>query len=329
MTTGTPLRALIVDGQNNHEVWPKTTAMMKRYLEETGLFTVEVARTATVWQGEPCDTDGGSTAERRRRLLESFAVPDWKPVPVSPAPVPDPDFRPDFASYDVVLSNFGMGAAPWPRDTELDFERFVDSGGGFVAVHAANNAFPRWLEYNRMCGVGGWDGRDETCGPRLYIDDSGAVVRDPSPGAAGSHGHEAEFPVTVRLPSHPVTRGMPETWMHARDELYERLRGPAEELDILATAYADVEGNACYWAPVKGSGGHEPMALCRGYGRGRVFHTVLGHFDYSMECVGFITLLQRGAEWAATGEVSQPLPPDYPTAERSRLRRWRTAREPF
>ena len=38
-----PMKALIVDGQNNHGVWPTTTKMMKKYLEETGLFTVDVA----------------------------------------------------------------------------------------------------------------------------------------------------------------------------------------------------------------------------------------------------------------------------------------------
>ena len=36
------LKALIIDGQNNHYVWPKTTMMMKDYLEQTGLFEVNI-----------------------------------------------------------------------------------------------------------------------------------------------------------------------------------------------------------------------------------------------------------------------------------------------
>ena len=32
----TRLKALILDGQNNHDVWPKSTVMMKQYLEESG-----------------------------------------------------------------------------------------------------------------------------------------------------------------------------------------------------------------------------------------------------------------------------------------------------
>jgi type 1 glutamine amidotransferase len=56
------------------------------------------------------------------------------------------------------------------------------------------------------------------------------------------------------------------------------------------------------------------------YGNGRVFHTVLGHADYSMKCVGFITTLARGTEWAATGSVTIPVPDDFPTAETPRSR---------
>jgi hypothetical protein len=33
-----------------------------------------------------------------------------------------------------------------------------------------------------------------------------------------------------------------------------------------------------------------------------------------MHCAGFITTLQRGAEWAVTGEVTQKVPWDFPSA---------------
>src|SRR5258708_11248444 len=35
----------------------------------------------------------------------------------------------------------------------------------------------------------------------------------------------------------------------------------------------------------------------------------------SLHCVGFQTLFVRGLEWAATGNVTAPMPPDFPTAE--------------
>jgi len=257
-----PLKALIIEGQNNHAVWPKTTRMMKRYLEETTLFTVDVVTHAP--QGA------------------------------------DPDFKPAFADYDVVISNLGHGAADWPAETQAAFEDYVRGGGGFVAVHAADNSFPAWEAYNRMIGLGGWGGRNEKSGPYVYYDESGTLVRDSAPGSGGSHGPQHEFPIVIRDADHPVTRGMPPSWMHAKDELYDSLRGPAENMTVLATA----------WSPK--SKRHEPMIMTISHGDGRVFHTPMGHDIYSLECVGFITTLQRGCEWAATGSVTQDLPDDFP-----------------
>jgi len=59
------------------------------------------------------------------------------------------------------------------------------------------------------------------------------------------------------------------------------------------------------------------------YGKGRVFHTPLGHGDYSQECVGFIVSFQRGTEWAATGNVTQPLPSDFPTPDAVSVRKFK------
>jgi type 1 glutamine amidotransferase len=92
------------------------------------------------------------------------------------------------------------------------------------------------------------------------------------------------------------------------------LRGPGENMHVLATAFASPEHG--------GTGRHEPMIFTINYGKGRVFHTPMGHGDYSMECVGFIATLQRGAEWAATGKVTQELPKDFPTAEEGKSRKF-------
>ena len=100
-----------------------------------------------------------------------------------------------------------------------------------MVVHAANNAFGKWPEYNRMIGLGGWGGRNEKSGPYLYFDDGGKLIRDPRPGRGGSHGPQSAFKVTLRDEEHPITKGMPKVWMHAKDELYDSLRGPAEEVE--------------------------------------------------------------------------------------------------
>ncbi|MFN7737973.1 MAG: ThuA domain-containing protein [Pirellula sp.] len=294
-----PMNALIIDGQNNHGVWPKTTMMIKKYLEDTGLYRVDIARTKYTWQGA--------------EWFEKYPLNDGIAHEALGEPKPDPNFNPEFSKYSVVISNLGYGAAPWPEATRKDFEKYVAGGGGFVVLHAADNSFGDWSEFNKMIGLGGWGGRNEKSGPYVYLNQDEKEVRDNSPGNGGSHGSQHEFPIIVRDAEHPITKGLPKMWLHAQDELYDRLRGPAVNMKVLATAFAAQDKG--------GTGRHEPMIMTIDYGKGRVFHTPMGHGDYSMECVGFITVLLRGTEWAATGAVvHDQIPKDFPTADKSSKR---------
>ena len=266
------LNALIIDGQNNHD-WKMTTPLLKKALEDARIFKVDVA------------TSPPTGADMK-------------------------GFRPRFADHDVIVSNYNGDR--WSKETEKEFEAFVAGGGGFVSVHAANNSFTEWPEYNRMIGIGGWYGRTEKHGPYVYLDDHGKTVRDTSPGSGGHHGSQHEFQIRTRDAKHPIMKGLPPLWMHTKDELYDSLRGPAEDMHILATAYSAPEFD--------GTRRHEPMLMTLDYGNGRIFHTVLGHADYSINCVGFITTLGRGTEWAATGKVTLEVPKDFPTADKSSSR---------
>jgi type 1 glutamine amidotransferase len=266
------LKTLIVDGQNNHD-WKGTTPVLERLLEQTGLFTVDVA--------------------------------------TSPGPKEPMDgFKPDFAKYDVVVSNYN--GKDWPKETQDALVTYMNNGGGLVIFHAADNAFPNWSQWNEMIALGGWGGRNEKSGPMVRYRD-GKVVLDNSPGIGGSHGPQHEFQVVTRDRFNPIMAGLPEKWMHASDELYSTLRGPAKNMTILATAYAD--------PAQKGTGENEPALFTVRYGKGRVFHTVLGHAAEQMRSVGFIVTYQRGTEWAATGRVTQvEVPEDFPTADKVSLR---------
>lgn len=266
---------LIVDGHNNHE-WKATTPAMKAMLEQTGLFRVDVA-----------------TAPPGAEEMKTF--------------------RPEFAKYRVVLLNYTdyPNADLWPGETMADFERYMQRGGGMVIVHAAASGFGQWQEFNRMIGVGGWGGRDEKSGPVIRFRD-GKFVRDMSPAKAGHHGKQHEFQVTARDPNHPILKGLPPVWMHAKDEFYDTLRGPAENMNVLATGFTSKE--------MGGTGENEPVLFTVRYHKGRVFHTILGHHVEAMRCVGFITTLQRGTEWAASGRVTQKAPPDFPTADKISIR---------
>ena len=90
-------------------------------------------------------------------------------------------------------------------------------------------------------------------------------------------------------------RGLPANWMHHTDELYSRLRGPGKNMTVLATAYADPSN--------RGTGFDEPMLMALRFGKGRIFHTTLGHDAIAISCVGFITVLQRGAVTTVTSNT--------------------------
>lgn len=316
-------KALIIDGQNNHGIWPKTTMMMKDYLEQTGLFKVDIARTAYTWQGPHNDQDTGLGEKKRTELLENYPIAAGNQTVMVPEPTPDPKYSPDFSQYDVVISNFGWNAAPWPKETQTALEMYLSSGGGLVIVHAASNSFGDWEQFNKMIGLGGWGDRSEKTGPYVYYNNANELVRDTTAGPGGSHGKQYAFLIEIRDTLHPITIGMPHQWLHAQDELYDRLRGPAENLEVLATAYSDEEKNDSPFSDLRGTNRHEPMMFTVNYGNGRVFQTPMGHTDYSMECVGFIVTLQRAALWAANGEVRQiEIPKDFPTADSISQRKW-------
>jgi uncharacterized protein len=267
------VRVLLIDGQNNHD-WRSTSPWLKHVLEESGRFTVDVSSNL-----KPGDRPG--------KIVNTVTFP------------------PDLSRYDVVLSNYN--GASWPKEFQTNLEEALAAGKiGLVIVHAANNAFGNWNEYNLMIGMG-W--RGPQAGDRLKLDDEGKQVLVPKGKGDGSgHRYSGEFSVTVRDPEHPITKGMPREWLHTRDELYDNMRGPIKNVHLLATAYS------------KGTKAHEPMIWTISYGKGRVFHTPMGHDLTGMRCNGFIATLQRGTEWAATDKVTLPIPDNFPTDKKTSSR---------
>ena len=273
-----PLKTLVVSGQNNHE-WKVSHVAIKQILENSGLFSVDVA--LTPGKGEDMSA-----------------------------------FKPDFSAYKLVVLDYNGDR--WPAETDQAFLDFVKKGGGVVVYHAADNAFREWKEFNKMIGYGGWENRDETDGPYIYLK-NGKLVYDTSAGRGGSHGAQHEFVINTFNTKHPITKGLPARWRHAKDELYDRMRGPGIVKDVLGWAYSDPETG--------GSGRDEMTMFTVNYGKARIFHTTMGHAGSSldnniaMQCTGFQVTLLRGAEWAATGKVTQPIPADFPTETTVSLRK--------
>ncbi|HKE21088.1 MAG TPA: family 16 glycoside hydrolase [Bryobacteraceae bacterium] len=249
------LKAVIVDGLNNHD-WAAATNAIEAILEGSGRFTVDVST--------------------------------WPQLP-------------DFSRYDVVIDNYNGGhletGIEWPSEAQRALESYVGNGGGLVIFHAANNAFLKWPEFNRMIGLG-W--RAPTFGPSLAIGPNGQVFTIPQgQGLPPGHGPRHDFEIFVRDPDHPITHGLPPHWLHPSEQLTHGQHGPAEGLTILTYAFSEVSRQG------------EPMDWVRDYGKGRVYTSMLGHTwkdetNPNLDDIHFQALLARGAEWAASGKVTLP-----------------------
>jgi type 1 glutamine amidotransferase len=288
----TPIKVLLVTGQSNrYHNWEVSSPIVKRQLEESGRFAVSVQTTPPK----------GTTPNQD---MSSFA--------------------PKFADYQAVVLDYeGFEFSAPVKQALVDY---IKSGGGLVVLHAADNAFPGWPEYNEMIGVGGWGGftpgyvgRTESAGPKIRWRVGRAVLDDATPGTAQLPS-PLVFLFTNRAVEHPIMKGLPAAWLHANDELYSNLRGPAKNVTVLATAVAPTSMR-------NGTGENEPILMTIAYGKGRVFHDTLGHVGATqkepivgMNSVDYIVLLQRGTEWAATGSVTIPVPKDFPTADKTSIR---------
>src|SRR5262249_25996090 len=116
-----PVHVMILDGESGgpYHQWQLVTQVLKKELDETGLFQVDV-------------------------------------VTAPPAGGDFSRFKPEFSKYPVVVFNYDAPDDRWPAGLKASFEDYVRNGGGFVSVHAADNAFPGWTAFNEMIGVGGW-----------------------------------------------------------------------------------------------------------------------------------------------------------------------------
>ncbi|MHC4248639.1 MAG: HEAT repeat domain-containing protein, partial [Planctomycetota bacterium] len=181
--------------------------------------------------------------------------------------------------FDVIVSNWSafpdVKGRQWGLAAEKAFIEFVRSGKGFALFHAASATLNTWPEYQELAGAT-W-------------------------GKGTGHGPAHAFKVSPGR-DHPVTRGMPDFWI--RDELWHRMPlQPGAEVVCRAFSAKDK----------RGSGTMEPAALTTRLGRGRGFNLVLGHDARTMRQAPWRTLMLRGTEWAATGEVTVPVPDDWPT----------------
>ncbi|MGB9463745.1 MAG: hypothetical protein WBR10_01395, partial [Candidatus Acidiferrum sp.] len=92
-----PIHVLLLDGESGgpYHAWQLTSAVLKKELEDAGIFSVTVATSP--------------------RFGEDFS-----------------SFKPDFGSYQAIVLNYD--APDWPADLREQLETYVKNGGGLVVV---------------------------------------------------------------------------------------------------------------------------------------------------------------------------------------------------
>ena len=276
-----PINVAILTGQNNH-AWMMDTPVLENILDEAGIFETTILQTPD------------RNAENKAELWAAF--------------------DPDFSSYDVIVFNYN--GEDWPDHLKESFVAYVRGGGKVYSFHAGNNPFRGWEEFEQMIGLL-W--RNNNGGRRLFFDaDGNAQFEEPGQGRGAGHGRQHAYVVETREDDHPIFAGLPDRWMHAQDELYHGQRGPAENMTVLLTAFSDSDTG--------GTGVTEAIAWTIPFGDGLVLTNVMGHWwrnqqmGPALQCAGFQTVFTRSVEWLATGEVTIPVPDDFPNAEEVSLR---------
>ncbi|MEO7425521.1 MAG: ThuA domain-containing protein [Fibrobacteria bacterium] len=271
-----PIKVLIVDGMSNH-YWEQTTKIVRAVYALGGFFAVDVTTAPKVAGASVWDA--------------------WKP---------------DFTKYEVVLMNYNSGDASgslnWPADKRALLEEFVKGGGGLYVLHAANNSFPDWPEYNKMIATG-W--RPSAFGSALKVEtDLRITLIPPGTGGGTSHGNRADAPIRI-LQRHPINKGYPDAYLASTLEIYQYARGPAANCKVLSYAYdGPASGNSkINW----------PIEILIDYGKGQVYNATPGHvwagesMPNAVRDVSFQTTLIRATEWLARKEVLYPVPAVFNT----------------
>ena len=110
-----PLRVLLLSGANNHD-WRATTPVLKKILEASGRFTVEVTTNV---------------------------------------PALGPDAFAPYDAVLSNFNTFGEKnpGAVWPAEVRAAFVNYIRAGHGCVVVHAGSAGFYDWPEFQQLAGA--------------------------------------------------------------------------------------------------------------------------------------------------------------------------------
>lgn len=166
--------------------------------------------------------------------------------------------------YDAVVLHFKNYDPKVPgRKAYGNLAKYVEGGGGLVLLHFACGAFEEFkADFVNLAG-------------RVWFG------INPPPGRR-QHDPHGPFTVNIAKIDHPITKGMAD--FETVDELYTCLEGE-REITVLATAVSKIDKKPY------------PIAMVHQYGKGRVFHSVLGHDVAALQAPGAAELHRRGCAW--------------------------------
>ncbi|HZF63613.1 MAG TPA: ThuA domain-containing protein, partial [Chitinophagaceae bacterium] len=143
---------------------------------------------------------------------------------------------------------------------EVAFERYIQSGGGFVGIHSATDTEYDWGWYGRLVGA--------------YFE-----------------GHPKVQPAVLRVVdnTHPATKDLPKEWKRT-DEWYNFKKLNKDVKVLLTIDEKTYEGGK--------NGDHHPMSWYHEYDGGRAFYTELGHTDETFAEPLYLKHLLGGIQYA-------------------------------
>ena len=149
------------------------------------------------------------------------------------------------------------------RASELDLQRYIEAGGGYVGIHAATDAEYDWRWYGRLVG-----------------------------GYFTSHPEQQEATLRVVDNTHGSTKHLPAEWKR-KDEWYN-FKSLAPDLHVLLTIdESSYKGGT--------NGATHPMAWYHDFDGGRAWYTELGHTIESYSDSLFLKHVLGGITYAIGG----------------------------
>ena len=176
--------------------------------------------------------------------------------------------------YDVVIMINTTGDIFNDAEQKV-FEEYIQSGKGWVGVHAASDTEYDWPWYTEMVGH------------MFHI--------HPHVQTAMLDVHDTTFPGLERWPKRVM-------WT---DEFYEYIDGTRRpNFNYLITVDESTYDINAQWGPdkkAKGHGDFHPMSWYHNYDGGRAWYTNFGHVPAVFDDPAFLNHLYGGIYWAATG----------------------------